>query len=135
MGNKTKGGVINGVNISDEQKITDWNKKMISGTFKIKKNEIIIGKGIAEYFDNKISIIDFKTSAKPKERKWIENYFIQETAYAKMFEELTGKEVHSIITMIAVSNGTSQIFFEEPSEKYTEKLFELRDQYRNEYGI
>ena len=52
-----------------------------------------------------------------------------------MFEELTGTEVHSIITMIAVSNGTSQIFFEEPSEKYTEKLFELRDQYRNEYGI
>ena len=53
MGNKTKGGVINGINISDEQKITDWNKKMISGTFKIKKNEIIIGKGIAEYFDIK----------------------------------------------------------------------------------
>ena len=51
MGNKTKGGVINGINISDEQKITDWNKKMISGTFKIGKNEIIIGKGIAEYFD------------------------------------------------------------------------------------
>ena len=53
MGNKTKGGVINGINISDEQKITDWNKKMISGTFKIGKNEIIIGKGIAEYFDIK----------------------------------------------------------------------------------
>ena len=53
MGNKTKGGVINGINISDEQKITDWNNKMISGTFKIKKNEIIIGKGIAEYFDIK----------------------------------------------------------------------------------
>ena len=53
MGNKTKGGVINGINISDEQKITDWNKKMISGTFKIEKKEIIIGKGIAEYFDTK----------------------------------------------------------------------------------
>ena len=53
IGNKTKGGLINGINISDEQKITDWNKKMISGTFKIKKNEIIIGKGIAEYFDIK----------------------------------------------------------------------------------
>ena len=53
MGNKTRGGVINGINISDEQKITDWNKKMISGTFKIGKNEIIIGKGIAEYFDIK----------------------------------------------------------------------------------
>ena len=50
MGEKTKGGVINGINISDEQKITDWNKKMVSGSFDLGKNEIIIGKGIAEYF-------------------------------------------------------------------------------------
>ena len=90
---------------------------------------------IAEYFGDKISIIDFKTSAKPKERKWIQNYFIQETAYAKMFEELTGKEVHSLITMIAVSDGSSQLFIEEPSVKYIEKLEQLRGQYRTEYGI
>ena len=90
---------------------------------------------IAEYFDDKISIIDFKTSRKPKERKWIQNYFIQETAYAKMFEELTGKEVHSLITMIAVSDGSSQLFIEKPSEKYVEKLYELRGQYRTEYGL
>jgi|TARA_B110000438_G_scaffold67833_2_gene68222 putative ABC transport system permease protein len=50
MGEKTKGGVINGINISDEQKITDWNKKMVSGSFDLGKDEIIIGKGIAEYF-------------------------------------------------------------------------------------
>lgn len=53
MGNKTKGGVINGINILDEQKITDWNKKMVSGTFEINDDEIIVGKGIAEYFDVK----------------------------------------------------------------------------------
>ena len=51
MGEKTKGGVINGVEISDEQKITDWNKKMLSGSFNLGENEIIVGKGIAEYFD------------------------------------------------------------------------------------
>ncbi|MEC7895222.1 MAG: FtsX-like permease family protein [Bacteroidota bacterium] len=51
MGEKTKGGVINGVDISDEQKITDWNKKMLSGSFNLGENEIIVGKGIAEYFD------------------------------------------------------------------------------------
>lgn len=89
---------------------------------------------IAEW-DGKVSVIDFKTSAKPKRREWIENYFIQETAYAKMFEELTGKKVHSIITMIAVNDGTSQMFFEEPSEKYTEKLGQLRGQYREQYGL
>ena len=51
MGEKTKGGMINGINISDEQKITDWNKKMVSGSFDLGKDEIIVGKGIAEYFD------------------------------------------------------------------------------------
>ena len=50
MGDKTKGGVINGVNLDEEQKITDWNKKMVSGSFDLDKNEIIIGKGIAEFF-------------------------------------------------------------------------------------
>ena len=89
---------------------------------------------IAEW-DGKLSVIDFKTSAKPKRTEWIQNYFVQETAYAKMFEELTGQRVESIITMIAVSNGTSQLFIEEPSEKYVEKLQELRSQYKTEYGI
>ena len=35
MGDKTKGGVINGINITEEQKITDWNKKMVSLSFDI----------------------------------------------------------------------------------------------------
>ena len=90
---------------------------------------------IAEYFGNEISIIDFKTSRKPKERKWIQNYFIQETAYAKMFEELTGKKVHSLITMIAVSDGSSQLFIEQPNSDYVDQLQELRSQYRTEYGL
>ena len=89
---------------------------------------------IAEW-DGKLSVIDFKTSAKPKKEEWIQNYFIQETAYAKMFEELTGKTIHAIITMIAVSNGSSQLFIEQPSDKYVDQLQELRSQYRTEYGL
>ena len=50
VGEKTKGGVINGINLSEEQKITDWNKKMVSGSFDLGDNEIIIAKGIAEFF-------------------------------------------------------------------------------------
>jgi len=89
---------------------------------------------IAEW-DGKLSVIDFKTSAKPKRTEWIQNYFVQETAYAKMFEELTGQRIESIVTLIAVSNGSSQLFIEKPSEKYIEKLQELRSQYRTEYGL
>ena len=89
---------------------------------------------IAEW-DGKLSVIDFKTSAKPKQEKWIQNYFIQETAYAKMFEELTGKTIESIVTLIAVSDGTSQLFVEQPSDDYVDQLLELRSQYRSEYGL
>jgi len=53
-GDKTRGGVINGVVIEDEQKITDWNKNIIDGSFQLERNEIIIAKGIAEYFDLQI---------------------------------------------------------------------------------
>ena len=53
-GEKTRGGVINGVVIEDEQKITDWNKNIIDGSFQLERNEIIRAKGIAEYFDLQI---------------------------------------------------------------------------------
>ena len=89
---------------------------------------------IAEW-EGKLSVIDFKTSAKPKNPEWITNYFIQETAYAKMFEELTGKEVEAIITLIAVSNGTSQLFAEQPTIEFVDKLQELRSEYKTTYGV
>ena len=89
---------------------------------------------IAEW-EGKLSVIDFKTSAKPKNPEWITNYFIQETAYAKMFEELTGKEVEAIITLIAVSNGTSQLFVEQPTIEFVDKLQELRSEYKTTYGV
>ena len=38
---------------------------------------------IAEY-DGELSIIDFKTSQKPKPREWIEHYFVQAMAYGCM---------------------------------------------------
>ncbi len=55
MGEKTKGGIINGVDLEEEQKITDWSKKIVSGSIKILDNEIIIGKGIADYFNAQLN--------------------------------------------------------------------------------
>ena len=44
---------------------------------------------IAEY-NGKLSVIDFKTANKERKEDWIENYFLQTTAYAIMYEELFG---------------------------------------------
>ena len=51
------------------------------------------------------------------------------------YYELTGKTIESIVTLIAVSDGTSQLFVEQPSDDYVDQLLELRSQYRSEYGL
>lgn len=61
-------------------------------------------------WDNRISIIDFKTSSKAKLEENILNYFLQCAAYAEMFEELTGKIVESVVVAIAVEGNQPQIF-------------------------
>ena len=58
-------------------------------------------------------MIDFKTSTKEKKEEYIENYFVQETAYAAMFLERSGIEVKKIVTLIATEEGSIQVF-----EKY-----------------
>jgi len=63
-------------------------------------------------FDGKLSIIDFKTSRKHKKKSWIESYFMQETAYAIMWEERTGLPITQLVTIISVDNAEPQVFIE-----------------------
>lgn len=63
-------------------------------------------------FDGHLSIIDFKTSMKPKRLDWIKNYFMQESAYAIMWEERTGRPITQLVTIISVDNHEPQIFIE-----------------------
>lgn len=80
-------------------------------------------------FDNKISIIDFKTSKKLKKKEWIENYFVQESAYAIMWEERTGMPITQLVTVIAVDNEEPQVFIEH-RDNWTTKLLETIDEYK-----
>jgi len=79
-------------------------------------------------FDGKISIIDYKTSKKPKQRKWVESYFMQEAAYAIMWEERTGIPITQLVTIIAVDNSEAQVFIEH-RDNHTQKLLETIDVY------
>ena len=70
---------------------------------------------IAE-FDDKLSIIDFKTSSKEKKEEWIEGYLVQETGYAKMYEERSGIKVEQIVTLITCQTGDTQVFIKNPDD-------------------
>jgi len=63
---------------------------------------------IAE-FDGDLAVIDFKTSDRDKKEQWIENYFVQETAYAVMFYERTGIQPKKIVTIISTEEGSCQV--------------------------
>jgi genome maintenance exonuclease 1 len=76
---------------------------------------------IAEY-NNELSIIDFKTSKKPKPREWIEHYFVQCMAYGCMLYELTGISVKKLVIIMACENGECVVYEEYDKSKYIKLL-------------
>lgn len=82
---------------------------------------------IAEW-NGELSVIDFKTASKEKNEDWIENYFMQCSAYAEMFEERTGKPINQIVVAIAVATGDTQIFVKQ-KEDYLRPLNYFIDEY------
>lgn len=87
---------------------------------------------IAE-FDGVLSIIDFKTAGKQKEESWIQNYFIQETSYAMMFEEMFGIAIDQIVTLIAVEHDSPQVFVKTKND-YISELKKTRKLFYERYG-
>jgi genome maintenance exonuclease 1 len=108
---------------------------MLEGSMYSDKLEIAGRVDCVAEFAGKVSVIDFKTSTKHKTPSKIKNYFLQETAYATMFEEMYSVPIERIVTIVAVEEtGQSQLFVEEPNN-WLEQLHELRAQYRAEYGL
>ena len=88
---------------------------------------------IAEY-DGELAVVDFKTSTKEKSEKHIEHYFVQETAYAAMFLERTGIEVKKIVTLIAVEDGSIQVFQKYNLDDYLQLLKSYIEEFANAKG-
>ncbi len=83
---------------------------------------------IAE-FDGQLSVIDFKTSRKPKKEEWIENYFIQTSFYAAAFYERTGIIIKQGVILITVDGHEPQVFKIEPYQ-YIPRLIEIRENFK-----
>ena len=75
---------------------------------------------VAEY-NGKLSVIDFKTANKERQEDWIENYFLQTTAYAHMYEETFGTPIEQIVILIASEDGSVQTFIKNKAD-YEEEL-------------
>jgi genome maintenance exonuclease 1 len=91
-----------------------WSKKLFTaGTADL----------IAEY-KGLVSIVDFKTSRKPKKEEYIQSYFLQATCYAMMTEARTDLTVEQIAIIIAVDHEPPQLFIKS-SHEYRQRVLDL----------
>ena len=84
---------------------------------------------IAEY-NGKLSVIDFKTANKERQESWIDNYFLQTTAYAQMYEETYGKNIDQIVILLASEDGSVQNFVKEKKDYMSPLMQSVDDFYK-----
>jgi genome maintenance exonuclease 1 len=84
---------------------------------------------VAEY-NGKLSVIDFKTANKERQESWIDNYFLQTTAYAQMYEETFGKNIDQIVILLASEDGSVQNFVKEKKDYMSPLMQSVDDFYK-----
>ena len=85
---------------------------------------------IAEY-DGVLSVIDFKTSTRERKEEYNENYYIQTSAYAEMFEERTGTPINQIVVLVVTEDGVVQEFVKDKKE-YVPLIDEIVAEFQKE---
>jgi ATP-dependent exoDNAse (exonuclease V) beta subunit len=81
---------------------------------------------IGEY-SNVLSIIDYKTSRRPKKSEWIVDYFLQTCLYSLCWQEMTGEKALQLVLLI--TNPDSCQVFVEPRSNWIQPLHERYKQY------
>lgn len=73
---------------------------------------------------NTPSIVDFKTSRKYKKEEWIEDYFVQSTAYGMMVNENYAIDIEQVVVIVLVENKAA-IVFSKPINTFRDKVNEI----------
>lgn len=79
------------------------------------------------------SVVDFKSSRKPKKREWIDNYFAQLAIYSLAFKERTGIPLEQLVIMMVSLNGEVQIFKETISQWHYDNMYKYINEYRKHH--
>ena len=84
---------------------------------------------IGEY-KGTLCVVDFKTSTNNKDNDMIFDYYLQTTAYASMWHEMTGEPIEDITIIMSVEKGIMPCVFKDKIDTYVEPLLERISEYR-----
>jgi len=79
-------------------------------------------------WDGVPTIVDWKTSRRPKKKANIPGYFMQLAGYAVMWEERTGMPINQTRIVMDVDDF-HPVMYKETRDAWIEKLIEVRDEY------
>jgi len=86
-------------------------------------------------YNGQLAVIDFKTSSKSKEEKWIEHYFMQTSAYACAWYELTKEPINKLVVIVANDQDSEAQIFEKTTYHYLTMFKQARDAFFNYYQL
>lgn len=95
------------------QKTLDTNISVVLGVEFPLFSERLRTAGTADLicvWGNQPTVVDFKTSTRPKKEEWITDYFVQASTYAMMTKELHNIDVEQIVIILLIENDTPVIF-------------------------
>lgn len=64
-------------------------------------------------FDGELSVIDWKTSRRVKDIEEIDGYFMQASAYAQCFLELTGINIDKLVVVMGIDDNPAKVYIED----------------------
>lgn len=89
---------------------------------------------IAE-LDGVLTVIDFKSSSKLKQKEYIASYFLQGAFYSAAYYEVTGIPIQQTAIIIGVEYNDKPQVFIEPTYPWLKQLKSVRNEYRKRKGI
>jgi len=89
---------------------------------------------VGEY-DGTLAVIDFKTSNNNKDREMVHDYFLQTTAYAIMYHEMTGIPIDRVAILITVERGMLPMVYQDHIDKYVGPLLKRIHEYNDDNQI
>jgi len=85
--------------------------------------------------DGSEAIMDHKQTNKPKKREWIDDYFVQLTAYANAHNEIHGTKIRKgVIFMCSAANEYQELIIEGTEfDKYSDLWFKRCEDYYSKF--
>ena len=83
-------------------------------------------------FDGELAVIDYKTSAKPKPREWITDYFVQTMFYGMALYEMTGIQIKKLVIIMTCEDGECVVYEERDLEKYMKLVIQYIKKFVND---